>query len=123
MRTRIVKRYHCDHCKKATLQRPAMERHEAGCTANPNRVCKMCRMNPHTIQKPMAEIVALINSTDWEELKEPEIREFVGNCPACLLAGSRQSKVGLLFHFDWKEESKGWLSDWSNTDRPGFSLP
>lgn len=134
MRTRIVKRHYCDHCRKGGFMRPAMEKHEAGCTANPDRVCRMCRMNPEAIQKPMAEIVALIDSFCPIELVESEtarkqaetaIREFVHNCPACLLAGSRQSTHWLPFDLDWKAESKNWLGEWGHdfSVRNGYSYP
>jgi hypothetical protein len=126
MRVRTVKRYHCDHCKKATLQCPAMERHEAHCTANPNRVCKMCRMDPEAKHRKPSEIAALIDSfgiiclSECPTDVEMEIRDFVDNCPACLLAGSRQSQHGLPFKFEWKDERESWLSIHQSNERPGF---
>jgi hypothetical protein len=127
MKTRIVKRHNCEHCGKGGFHRPAMERHEAGCTANPNRVCKMCLMRARwdedaPMQKPTAEISALIDSFEPDYMgdnnltAEMAIRDFVGDCPACLLAGSRQSKNGLPFDFKWKDESKNWLHEYGNHD-------
>jgi hypothetical protein len=35
-------RYYCDHCKKVSGLRSAMEKHEKGCTLNPARDCGIC---------------------------------------------------------------------------------
>ena len=42
MRTKTIKRHWCDHCNKAGLQAHAMARHEAHCTMNPARGCRVC---------------------------------------------------------------------------------
>ena len=125
MKTKLVKRHICDFCGKGMFQIPAMKRHEVGCTANPNRECRMCRMRREASSdedgyNTLADLVALIDSYGplavCETTKEIEqqIRDFVGNCPACLLAGSRQSRCGLPFQIDWKEESANWLGEYGS---------
>ena len=44
MRVVLRNRYYCDHCKKGAGTRQSMARHEAGCTLNPQRECRMCLM-------------------------------------------------------------------------------
>ena len=64
MRTKQVNRYYCDFCKKSGCSKFHLQKHESSCTANPNRVCRMCKFvaddGGECEQKPMAELLALL---------------------------------------------------------------
>ena len=117
MRVRHVIRYYCDFCPKGYFKRPSMIRHERGCTANPNRICGLCKnTEPWLEQKPMAELIACL-SWDKDEYGMKELRQLCENCPGCILAALRQS--GMMkqaaeegeyvdFKFDFKKELDAW---------------
>lgn len=134
MRTKRVNRYYCDFCKKAGQSKPSMERHESGCTLNPNRVCRVCKMDRPEFargearQRPIAELLALLpahselfevegdyangyfppSATPVVNAALPALREACGNCPACILAALRQAKipVPVATDFDFTAEMK-----------------
>ena len=72
MKTRTVNRHYCDHCRKASFQRPAMERHEAACFRNPNRKCPVC-------------FDAEEHKIDWDS-KGNIVSAIGAECPACLVS-------------------------------------
>lgn len=72
MKTRTVKRHYCDYCRKASFQRPSMERHEAACFKNPNRKCPVC-------------FDAEEHKPDWDS-KTMSVSAIRSECPACLVA-------------------------------------
>lgn len=84
MRTKKVTRHYCDFCSKGAFKRPTMERHESGCTLNPNRVCRVC-VTFCNLQAAIPDLIASLNG-GMESLKEVS-----GECPACMLAAIRQS--------------------------------
>ena len=93
MKKRKVWRYTCEFCGKSGCSGGHMKVHEASCTANPHRVCRMCKHSP----KDTAALVALLqapgNTTaDWQA-KMIDLRFQTDGCPACILAAIRQSKV------------------------------
>lgn len=118
MKVKTVKRYYCEFCKKGGQSASHISRHEKGCTANPNRVCGLCKEVGED-QAPMSvlmDIMAKAQITKSEEYgflsatlhNEKEIikalEEATGNCPACMLAAIRQSKYAYLFNnFDFKQ--------------------
>lgn len=120
MKTKTITVHYCDHCRARKFTRPAMIKHETGCTANPNRVCQMCIM-AGLAQKPIAELIATLEGSTWgiqgggyehPIQKEKELREAAGNCPACILATLRQHKFDeVSISIDWKAESKAWLDE------------
>lgn len=83
MRERRATIYYCDFCRKSTRQRTAMMRHEAGCTLNPNRVCKMC-VRAEFDQLPMGALIEAARQGLATLLKTAH------HCPACTLAAIRQ---------------------------------
>ena len=121
---RAVKRwrYYCDHCKKVSGLRSAMEKHEKGCTLNPNRRCGICDFLT-TGGTPLSELMALLpdpakfkhmeswdagaefgGSGEYEVMDDealaaathavlPKLRELTDNCPACILAALRQRGI------------------------------
>jgi len=117
MKTRIVKRHYCDHCRRGGFQIPAMAKHESACTANPARVCRMCLMDGDIVQAPMPDLLVAATGLDFcnpTKEQEDHLRETANNCPACILAALRQSGHGM--NFDFKAESKQWMSDHPNRD-------
>lgn len=111
MKTKTVKRYYCDFCKKAGQSLGHMRKHENHCTANPNRECGMCalmqRANGDTIQRPMSELLAALDNGGLDEL-----RRVADGCPACMLAAMVQERQGqrergeeeTWYEFDYKKE-------------------
>jgi hypothetical protein len=135
MKVVLRNRYYCDYCKKGTGTRQSMVRHEKGCTANPQRECGMCAMKDDEPTSPLAELLAIFDGFVDETIDDPlhwsmreghekdraerytRLREKAGNCPACILAALRQTKVYIACEkFDWKKESKQWLADHSHYD-------
>lgn len=119
MRKRQVWRYYCEYCKKAGCSGGHMARHEAGCTANPNRVCGVCRIAGLTAA-PLAQLIAFCRSKATWDVAQPEdgplhgsvdkaaldeLRSLAGGCPVCMFAALRQSNVyASKDHFDMKAE-------------------
>lgn len=83
MRSALRWRHYCDYCKKSTGTKPSMIKHEAGCTANPNRVCGMCDVIGE-VQVPIAELMQAYVAGF------KELANAANNCPACMLAAQRQ---------------------------------
>ncbi len=97
-------RYYCDHCRKAGGSKGHMARHESGCTANPQRQCRICAQAGFT-PKPLAELIELCRSiSTWHCASEdgpeygslsddklPVLREAAGGCPVCTFAAMRQA--------------------------------
>ena len=86
-----------------------MEKHEKGCTNNPDRDCGMCGVGG-TSQEPMDALVACINPNDKEGTLD-RLDEITEGCQACILAALRrwqaQNPESLVwFNFDFKEAVK-----------------
>ncbi len=83
MRERTVKRFYCDHCKRAGLSRFHMAKHENGCTKNPARACRMhVFVAKGEVVPAVTDLVAAITRGGLKEL-----RLVAHSCPACILAG------------------------------------
>lgn len=128
-------RYYCDYCKKVSGLRTAMEKHEKGCTLNPNRECGICSFL-NTGGVPLADLMALLpdpakfkrmepwddgvgGSGEYEVIDDealrsavhavlPKLRELTENCPACILAALRQRgiPVPIVTGFNFGEDMK-----------------
>lgn len=116
-------RYYCDHCRKAGGSKGHMVSHEAGCTANPARVCGVCNLAAFDAA-PLSELIDFVRSRATWISHDPEgdsyhgtidaaalqeLRTLAGDCPVCMFAGLRQSKVfpaGDLPKFDLKAEMR-----------------
>ena len=111
MRKALRWRYYCEFCKKAGNSAFAMKTHEAGCTMNPNRKCRMCDFVAGT-QKPIRDLMALLPDPKAFEKKMtdcdftffdgldgavtkalPALRDSTDNCPACIMAALRQKGI------------------------------
>ena len=112
MTKRRVWRYYCAFCKKGGLSSYWMRKHELACTANPDRVCGVCRHAGFN-QKPLSVLRACLNTRNPIVGME-DLRDLSENCPACILAALRQAGI-LKFdpespppdiNFDFKAEIK-----------------
>lgn len=95
MRKKRVWRYYCDYCNKGQC-RP-LTTHEEHCTKNPNRRCRMC----HWAKLKTVPMVELINAANAGIEK---LREAAQGCPACMLAGIRQSTASCEFDYPVERE-------------------
>ena len=117
MTKRKVWRYRCGFCKRSNCCGAAIATHERGCTANPERVCRMCAHADYQ-QKPIATLVGVLRAhvedEDWPKALG-ELRQSAHGCPACILAAIRQSGLQmtaedppwpgeLRFDFNFKDE-------------------
>lgn len=122
MKSKLRMRFYCDHCGKSGGSGFHMKNHEAACTMNPNRVCKMCR--PDMLQATMPELIDALkrdlgrrdaagetdNPLDLDNY-ETELTAAANGCPACILAAIRQSDVYVQFGYKdaverfWKEHA------------------
>ena len=127
MRRKKVWRYYCDYCKKANCSGASIKKHEERCTMNPNRVCGFChlleqkqtnlveamQLLPEPKDYIKEEVLGSLIFTSYNGLDEaaeaimPKLRDFTGNCPACILAALRQKEISLwITSFDFQKESK-----------------
>lgn len=123
MKEKLVKRFYCEHCRKSAGQRAAMVKHEAGCTANPNRKCNMCAYGNAVFATSETLVAAAFKGLET-------LWETSGHCPACTLSGIRlarkkvqpQDEEGFwtgpaadaynsLGAFDWKKEAAQFWKD------------
>jgi len=124
MKSRQVWRHTCDFCKKSLLKRPAMEKHERYCTANPNRECRMCALIGEEPAAPAGELAKMIAPPpmftdealqEWRASALPQfaaLRERTSGCPACMLAALRQAGVHSLdVDWDFSVAAKAWMDD------------
>lgn len=121
MKTKLVNRYYCDFCNKSGCNAGWINKHERGCTKNPNRECGVCKFM-QVEQVPLATLIAMLPCTaswsreEWEsdrltvELNAAvkSIRSVANECPACIMAAVRQGgfDMGDLLQFDFKSEMK-----------------
>jgi len=113
MRSKKRWRHYCDYCKKSGAQGPTMERHEAHCTLNPQRGCRMCEA-AGLEQQPMEDLIEALDNgralgdCDAEGMKE--LRKLAQGCPACMLAAIRIRHAGgpgaqETWDFDFRQEA------------------
>lgn len=103
MRTAMRPRYYCDHCNKGSGSPSAMRRHEAGCTANPARVCGMCALAHYEFGEkpapPRDELRKVLDAQGFQAMCEA-----ANHCPACILSVIR------LLNYPGDEEGPGGVS-------------
>jgi hypothetical protein len=128
MKVTTVKKYTCDFCRKSKYTPHSMRLHEKHCTMNPQRECRMCYLFYSNSTAPIDELIKILGDGSNENFKS--LRDYVGNCPACILAALRQAnlKIGMdgyvpdgyedAYTFDFKQESKKFLED--NTPKPEY---
>lgn len=121
--------YYCEHCKKHGLSASSMSRHEASCTANPNRRCRMCQITGEA-QQPTEVLKACVAqlALDWGDwdvdmvyldkrhkdsvTAMESLRSASNNCPACIAAALRQSGIPWsVVGFDLQKECASFWDD------------
>ncbi len=102
--------YYCDFCNKRGFSSGHMRAHEKHCTANPNRICRVCDgqfeflelikdfKSRYKIVESDVDSPMVTETIEWigKEITMEEIDNHVDDCPACKLAVMRQS--GLTSH-------------------------
>lgn len=117
MHERMRRRYYCDFCKKSGGARYSIEKHERGCTANPNRTCGLHRIGYDEPPVPLTTLLEIVKGATDEDIDSriPALREASGlwseGCPACILAALRQAAPGIYSGFDFKAEFKAWQNE------------
>ena len=135
---RVVKKnvYYCDYCNKKGLR--SLKIHEKHCTANPDRMCRLCE-NPSVkeiIEKYKRYFEIIISpskiSEFGEEVEVKYFQDFTLNdirleidyqCPNCLLTiircvGLNRFYFEKKFEFNYKQELEDWWK-MSNTNKWG----
>ena len=93
MTRKQVWRYYCEHCKRSGCSGGHIRRHEESCTANPARICRFHETLDEG-QPEMAELIAAVREQgDDAKGVMVALRAAADNCPACILAGLRQSGI------------------------------
>ena len=113
MKSVLRMRHYCDFCKKSTGTKPSMEKHEKSCTANPERVCRMCSF-ADLEQQPFADLVKANTFEGFEALKK-----LAQGCPACILAAERATdwehvpndRPHSNSEWTFKTAAKAWLDE------------
>lgn len=141
MTKRKAWRYKCDFCKKSGCNSACIKEHEASCTFNPNRVCRLCvrihdgsdGVHQRALDDMLAEVGNIDSLISWD--RDPEdgyngilgplqakpaldkVRAAAQGCPACMLTVIKAitKNKGWLEGFDFKAESKAAYRD-SNPD-------
>lgn len=142
MTRKQVWQYRCDFCGRKRLSASACAKHEKHCTANPDRVCRMCAALDCS-PLPLAELRAMIpvadakrTHTGWNfedfagavdpadayraELAAqfsaalPAFEEAADGCPACMLAAIRQNHLPGEIGFDFKKRGEAAFSEKHN---------
>ena len=99
--------YYCEYCKKHGLSAGAMGLHEKHCTANPDRICRMCDRTESIqslidkFKKKMSYDKEIDRSFDIEiesfkNVKQPKVEDIldsVNGCPMCALTIIRGTKL------------------------------
>lgn len=115
--------YYCEYCNKHGLSAGAMAKHEKHCTANPDRICRLCG-NTEGYKDEIEEIKSryklIKEKVDFLPGIESMKVEWVGNkvtleeiydiandgCPNCMLSIIRLSGLSAGWHdldFDYKK--------------------
>lgn len=80
MRKLMRWRYYCEFCKKSGASGGHIAKHEASCTRNPNRVCRMCAKG-ELVQQPMETLLAALHEGGADA-----VLRLAEGCPACTMA-------------------------------------
>ena len=120
MKRKKVWRFYCDFCKKSGCSGGAIAKHEKSCTMNPNRVCGMCAADQGRWPAEYPTVASLIEAAkkdseshkidgdlEWQVHDHKHLLEVSDGCPACMMAGIRQSGLDIgRFAFDYKQQHK-----------------
>lgn len=100
-------RHYCDFCKKSGGSAKWMRHHEEACTANPDRICRVCPLLPEDDHAPLPELVATFVADGFKAMKAK-----AGNCPACMLAVIRKTQ-GAPSGWPWDDDRANGLAEFN----------
>lgn len=66
--------YYCEFCKKRSLRKDTMIKHEKHCTLNPNRICRLCGV---------INIKPLIEKYKSLPITEDSVSQILDECDCC----------------------------------------
>lgn len=89
MKIKKVTRYYCDFCGRGHFYKNKCLTHEAGCTANPNRVCNVCIEIGSWDWPKLKGILDTITNTNKDGVLMA-LQLAANHCPACIFAALRQ---------------------------------
>jgi len=142
---KLVKQFKCEHCGKKQYAKGSMRVHEAHCTNNPSRKCRLCeRVEVATggakASVDLSELIAVLRDRGMVPLARMATVRVLTDCPACMLAAIRQSGIwaeyfaadnesanalfysgdpvgaGKFLGFDFQEEKKAILEESQQID-------
>ena len=129
MKIKIKKVYYCEFCNKHSLR--TLVEHEKHCTANPNRVCKLCEI--FEISNNLLELIEKYKKITEEyngratELNQEvvlnELRKDTDYCPNCILTVIRCSGLNNILTYDgynYKEELRKVWEEFNAACRPDY---
>jgi len=126
--------YYCDYCGKHNLSASNISKHEKHCTANPERVCRLCEgreIKPFIealkkrfkiIESPIDDLPNIIKfKIKWigKKIILDEILNYTEACPNCTLAILRQTKLNYQifgFNYDYQKELAEWWKEIANEE-------
>lgn len=137
MKRKQVWRYYCDFCKKANCSSFSISKHERGCTANPDRKCRVCPIiasgyGDDLLPLSLPELISMLSEVGEDESRAmldegngcgtrawkllARLRNASHGCPACILAAIRQSPASISNYlaFDFKAEMKAFWEEHNN---------
>jgi len=125
MKSRQVTQYICEFCNKRTYTKQSMANHEANCTMNPNRGCRMC-LKGLAEGGDMSRLLPLMPDPIWNDSGDLEnlaqineaiekVRKECGDCPACILATLRQKRIpSYPTDFNYKYECERFWKEYND---------
>lgn len=124
MLTKTKKVYYCEFCKKHGLSAGSMATHEKHCTANPDRICRLC--GETNIRKIIEELKTKIETKKihgdidgfsfMAVVRKPALSEFEQECPICTLAILRCTGLNMPWFeikYDYSKKMEEW---WMNAN-------
>ena len=128
MITKMKHVYYCEHCGRHRLTPNSILKHELTCTANPDRVCKVCGLiSMANLLDKYKDCFVIVEDVDvqgyhtetshWkgEPLTLKDLRDDTEACPICVLAVIRQCNLnrspGDFNTFDYKTEHNEYWSE------------
>lgn len=133
MKSKIKTVYYCEYCKKHFLRKDSVLNHEAHCTMNPGRSCRLCENTDlfPIIAKYLVRYRWVQNyqfqKFEWIDLfgnnngpvKLKDIMDDVENCPNCTLAVLRICGLCIWeahIEFDYKKALQDWWTEVNNEE-------
>lgn len=106
MIVKTKKVYYCEFCKKRSLRKDSMEKHEKYCTLNPDRICRLCG------ELDIKPLIEKCKSLPITENTVSEILDECDCCPNCTLAVLRCidafNENNIHIKFDYRKELQIW---------------